>query len=167
MFYLEELLGGPAAFNPFIKAYFAKFKNQSITTEDFKQTLLAFFKDNANINQIDWETWLYKPGMPVVIPQYDTSLVAPCSELASEWQGGPAGRSDKDIQKLNSNQITLFLAKLLEGKPLSQESVLRMTELYKLEENHNSEIRFLWLRLGLQAHVPTFVPKVCEILYSL
>lgn len=161
MFYLEELLGGPEAFNPFIKSYFAKFRNQSITTDDFKQTLIAFFKDNANINKIDWDSWLYKPGMPIVIPKYDTSLVAPCTELASEWQNGPVGRSIKDVQKLNSNQITLFLAKLLEGKPLPKESVLRMTELYGLEENRNSEIRFSWLRLGLQAQVPTFVPKVC------
>jgi leukotriene-A4 hydrolase len=58
------VVGGPAAFEPFIKAYIEHFALKTCTTDDFKAYYLEHFRDTAAVADIDWETWLYKPGAP-------------------------------------------------------------------------------------------------------
>ena len=44
-------------FEPFLKKYYDHFKYQSIDSNDFKKFFLDNFKDDANISNIDWNTW--------------------------------------------------------------------------------------------------------------
>lgn len=64
-----------------MKSYLAHFEFKSIETNDFKQYLLDYFKDNPKINEIDWNTWLYSPGMPPAIPKYVSLEQVPTSVL--------------------------------------------------------------------------------------
>ena len=43
LWYLEDLVGGPAKFEPFLKAYYERYKYKSIDSEEFKQFLLQYF----------------------------------------------------------------------------------------------------------------------------
>lgn len=52
-----------------MRAYFNKFKYQSITTDDFKDYLLSYFSGEENLKSIDWNFWLYSTGLPPIIPQ--------------------------------------------------------------------------------------------------
>lgn len=68
--YLEEFVGGLEVFEPFLKFYLNKFKYKSISTDDFQETLLEYFKDpKYNLISIDWNLWLYGTGMSPVIPK--------------------------------------------------------------------------------------------------
>ena len=65
LWYLEDLVGGADVFEPFLKSYYSNFANQSIDTEQFKAFFLEKFSSVNAVKQIDWHTWLHKPGMPI------------------------------------------------------------------------------------------------------
>lgn len=52
-----------------MRSYLDRFQRQSIDTYQFKEYLLDYFKDNKDISTIDWDTWLFKNGMPTIIPE--------------------------------------------------------------------------------------------------
>jgi leukotriene-A4 hydrolase len=58
--YLEDLFGGPAVFEPFLRSYLDEFKYQSILTKDFKKYLYDYFNDKIpeKLAQVDWDAWL-------------------------------------------------------------------------------------------------------------
>lgn len=55
LFYLEALVGGPAVFDPFFRAYIEHFKYKCIETEDFKAFFLAHFAGNEALAAVDWD----------------------------------------------------------------------------------------------------------------
>lgn len=82
---------GREAFDKFIPHYFAKWSGKSLDSFEFRDTFLDYFNDlgddsiKQRIATIDWEDRLYTPGLPPK-PDFDTSMVAACYELASKWQ---------------------------------------------------------------------------------
>ncbi|XP_063422028.1 leukotriene A-4 hydrolase-like isoform X2 [Mytilus trossulus] len=158
LYHLETILGGPDEFEPFLKAYIEKFKYKSIDSTQWKDFLFSFFQSKVDVlNKVDWETWFSAVGMPPIKPKYDESLAVPCQELCDKWSAasdsGLSQFSANDILKLTSNQIRIFLYKvLLLESPLSLIKVKKMEELYKFNDRKNSEIRLKWLLLCLKAH---------------
>lgn len=154
--YLEDTVGGPEKFEPFLKMYLNKYKHKSIGTDDFKNEFETFFAKNSSISNVDWQTWLYKPGMPPVIPDYDKSLVNICQDLKEKWQIWDEKQdgtfTNKDISSMNSNQLDYFLQLLLESDAMPISKLKIMDKIYKLSEIKNAEIRFRWIRIGLKAH---------------
>jgi len=80
---LQELVGGREAFAPFMLAYVPRvrwegerahqqltlppryideFKFKTIDSEAFREFFCAHYAATPAINDIDWDTWLYKPG---------------------------------------------------------------------------------------------------------
>jgi len=159
LWYLEDLVGGPENFEPFLKSYLEKFKYQSIDTCQFKEYFLDYFKHpyfkDLDLSNIDWETWFHAPGMPPYTPAFDTSLAQPCSDLKNkwlEWKSGPSPFGPEDLANFTSGQKIEFLAQLVELEPsLSASAVGAMEEAYGLAACNNSEIKFRWIRLGLRA----------------
>jgi len=165
LWYLEDLVGGPENFEPFLKSYLEHFKYQSIDTCQFKEYFLKFFSHpvykDLDLSSIDWETWFHKPGMPPYKPTFDTSLAQKCIDLKTRWveweDSTESPFKASDLAEFTSGQKIEFLAQLLEEKPLSVAKVSKMREVYGLDSVKNSEIRFRWIRLGLKAH---FEPSV-------
>ena len=58
----QELVGGSAAFEPFFRAYIQRFSGAPLTSEDFRAFFCEHFQGVEAIGQVDWDTWLYKPG---------------------------------------------------------------------------------------------------------
>jgi leukotriene-A4 hydrolase len=56
-------------FDPFLRAYINKFKYKAIVTDDLKKFLYEYFPNNSQLKEVDWKEWLFKPGMPPVIPK--------------------------------------------------------------------------------------------------
>uniref|UniRef100_A0A3Q4N1E0 Leukotriene A4 hydrolase n=1 Tax=Neolamprologus brichardi TaxID=32507 RepID=A0A3Q4N1E0_NEOBR len=50
LYYLEEQLGGPEVFMGFVKSYIQRFAYSSVTTEEWKNYLFAYFKDKVRNN---------------------------------------------------------------------------------------------------------------------
>lgn len=62
LWHLQTQAGGAAQFDPFVKAYVKNFAFKTLTSENFKNFYLDYFKDNkhANLDAIQWDDWFTK-----------------------------------------------------------------------------------------------------------
>ncbi|KAI4133240.1 MAG: hypothetical protein LQ338_000298 [Usnochroma carphineum] len=165
LYFLEKLVG-KEKWDKFIPHYFTKFKGKSLDSYDFKATLLEFFEGDTEASttskELDWDSWFYKPGFPPK-PDFDTSMVDVCYDLADKWQSfsppsssGPSSEGfnpqPKDIDGWMANQVVVFLERI-QGfeKPLSKEAVHVMGETYGFVGSKNVEIVARYLGVGLMA----------------
>jgi len=151
LWYLEEVVGGPETFEPFLKDYYEHFKYKSITTDQFKEFFLTYFSTNPSVSTIDWETWLYSPGMPPYKPNFDTSLAVKSRELSRKWLSGVLPEDSQEFENFSAEQKLEFLGILFESGKLSQDEVEKLDDLYSLSNNPNTEISFLFIRVGIKA----------------
>ncbi|ESO84303.1 hypothetical protein LOTGIDRAFT_222151 [Lottia gigantea] len=155
LYYLETLLGGPAVFEPFLKAYITMFAKQSIDHTQWKDFLYSFFHDKISIlDQVDWQTWFFGQGMPPFTPRFDESLKNVCTTLCDRWNSATeySTFSPTDLNDMLPAQKKEFLAELLEKDPQPIERLEAMNRVYDLNSVINSEIRFKWIMLGIKAH---------------
>lgn len=176
LYVLEQTVGGKDAFDPFVKHYFNTFKYKSLDTYQFVDTLYDFFSDKHEaLNLLDWETWLYKPGMPPVRPDFDTSLVDQCYLLADRWLKALQEKtpleglfSAADIELFSANQLVVFLETLSslnkqEGFLWSDnvKALEYMTEVYKAySASANCEVVYRWFALQVRGHNAAFYDRL-------
>lgn len=166
LWYLEDTVGGPSIFEPFLRAYYENFKYKSIDSYQFKEFFLDYFKDK-DTSGINWDQWFYTPGMPKYKPNFDESLAKVCSELKEKWvKWNPVDSSpftEADLANFTSGQKVEFLGQLLEEEPLSVTKVAKMQELYNFNAVNNSEIKFRWIRLGLRSKWDDAIPLAVQM----
>ncbi|RPA87615.1 leukotriene A-4 hydrol [Ascobolus immersus RN42] len=161
IYFLDKLVGREK-WNKFIPYYFNKYKTKSLTSQDFKDTVIEFFKDDeaaskAISEKVDWDAWYNNPGLPPK-PEFDTSLADVCFKLADSWNelnqvaGGPWKPSADDIKGWSSGQIVVFLERISEWEtPLKKELVEKLNVTYSLDKTENAEILSRFLNIGLRA----------------
>lgn len=153
--YLENVVGGPNVFEPFLRDYFEAFKFKSIETKDFQNFFQEYFNDNPDIESIDWQKWLYSPGMPPVIPDYDKTYCTFCDELVDKfltWDGtGDLPITEDDRKDLITKQIIYFLQNIFQADAQSLDKLQALNNLFNFDTVKNSEIKFGWLRICLKA----------------
>lgn len=153
--YLENIVGGPEKFEPFLRKYFDTFKYKSIETKDFQDFFSTYFSSNPDIESVDWNTWLYSPGMPPVIPNYDKSLAVICDNLIDKflkWNTeGEMPLTADDKKDLNTNQIIYFLQIISEAEPQPIKKLEMLNKIFNFDDVKNSEIKFRWLRVCIKA----------------
>ncbi|TNN31186.1 Leukotriene A-4 hydrolase [Liparis tanakae] len=100
-------------------AFSSRFSYGSVTTDQWKEHLFSYFKDQVEVlNKVDWTAWMFTPGMPPVQPRYDTTLADACIALSQRWI--KAGDQDlsrfqgSDLKTLSSHQLIEFLSLLLQ-----------------------------------------------------
>ncbi|KAK6624951.1 hypothetical protein RUM44_011815 [Polyplax serrata] len=174
LFYLETLLNEDGMFDSFLRSYLDKFKFQTVNTDDFKNYLYEFFTDQKDIlDKVDWNSWLYCPGMPPVIPDYDRSLLNDIDNLIEKWRAWvpsddclfdstPFKKSDFDT--LISAQKCMFLAELLEKESLDINKLKLMHQVYHMEELQNAEVKFAWLRVCIKGRWKDRIPDALKFL---
>ncbi|KAG8237599.1 hypothetical protein J437_LFUL012398, partial [Ladona fulva] len=154
LFYLETVVGG------------------AVSTDDFVSYLKSYFagKDPQEkaLMTVDWNSWLHTPGMPPIIPKYDSSLSDACTALSCRWKEWNSSSScpftSQDIKALTSPQKIEFLAQLLEdcATQLTLEKVKKMQDVYDFNSYSNSEIKFRWLRLCIKMHWEEQIEKAIQ-----
>ncbi|PWA22203.1 hypothetical protein CCH79_00017434 [Gambusia affinis] len=136
------------------------------------------------LNKVDWNGWMFTPGMPPVKPQYDTTLADACITLTQRWIKtrpiealdrdvcplSPQAKdqdlnvfSQSDVKTLSSHQLIEFLSLLLQEEPLPLSHVKKMQDVYNLNASTNSEIRFRWLRLCVRSQWEEAVPLALKM----
>ena len=155
--FLEELVGGPAAFEPFCRDYIAQFAYKSITSQDF----VALFTRHFSTVPVDWNTWLNTPGHPPTIPDYDRTLMIPCESLVQQvfiQTSEQSATHSRHFSQLNLDQKLVFLdllsQRLLSGGSVVSPplAVLEMLEHdFALNAETNVEICLRWFLLALRA----------------
>ncbi len=168
LYHIETKLGGKEKFDPFIPYYFNKFKYKSLDTYQFLDTLYEFFNDAESkkiLDSIDWDLWLYEPGLPPK-PDFDTTLVDECYDLAARWTKATESNTStsdlfnefnlKDIKSWTANQSVVFFDTLAEYPSWSKytEFVRTFNKIYSsYPESNNAEVIFRWLRFNILGHV--------------
>ncbi|KAI8801906.1 peptidase family M1-domain-containing protein [Cladochytrium replicatum] len=168
LYYLEQLLGGPAVFEPWLKSYIETFSHKSITTEEFKQHLIGYFavvpEKAALLEKVDWNLWLNGHGMPPA-QEYDQTLANACSNLAEEWEQYRSTPDQVNInresfEKLTTMQKVVFLERLMEKPAYSAEFLDRLDYEYGLTAIQNAEIKHRWQMVCLQGGYEKIFPAV-------
>ena len=68
LYYLEQLLGGPNVFEPYMQAYVTNFAGKTVTTKEWLAFLLSYVEKNLDqsklelLKSVDWDKWLFTPG---------------------------------------------------------------------------------------------------------
>lgn len=142
-------------FEPFLREYFEAFKYKSIETKDFKEFFEKHFGENARIFEIDWQAWLYTPGMPPVIPDYNKILATAADNILSkflDWDSqGLLPITQEEKNQLTTNQIIYILQEISIAEPQSIEKLKALNDLFNFDNVKNSEIKFRWLRTCIKA----------------
>src|ERR1700748_1658816 len=101
---------------PFLFDYIQTYHLQSIDTNVFKSFFTGYFEKKglgSEIADIDWDRWLFTPGMPPIQNQYDQSLKEACSSLKNRWvewdTSTPNPFKKSDLYSLFSDQVVQFL----------------------------------------------------------
>lgn len=178
LFLIEQIVGGKEAFDGFVHHYFKKFQFKSLDTYQFLDELYSFFSDQSEkLDSIDWESWLYKPGMPPTKPKFDTSMVDKCYALADKWYHAVKNHEKTDytalfkaldVEDFTANQSVVFLDTLAsygkDGKlnwPLS--ALQALNDIYtSYSVNNNAEVLFRWFVIQVQGRNTEYYPKLGE-----
>ncbi|KAA8904412.1 peptidase family M1-domain-containing protein [Sphaerosporella brunnea] len=166
LYYLDRLVGREK-WDSFIPYYFKKFHQKSLTSFDFKDTLLEFFapdkEASAALATVDWDEKFYAPGLPPK-PDFDTTLVDVCYALADCWKNADATEFEpkpSDIAGWTSGQLVVFLEAITDfEQPLSPAAVEKMRETYRFLDSENAEILSRFLTVGLKAKDEKIYPVV-------
>ncbi|KAI8073423.1 peptidase family M1-domain-containing protein [Gilbertella persicaria] len=174
LYHIEKVVGGPAIFEPYMKAYVKHFASTSISTEDWKAFLFEYMEKThgpsmiEKLNTIDFDAWINQPGMPPVDPEFDTTLADACYNLAKRWDQARHHPDDlsafkpEDVSSFSAGQKIVFLEKLTDVAPLPHALISKMDELYRLTLNHNADLRLRWQQVCLMASYEPIYPEVVK-----
>jgi leukotriene-A4 hydrolase len=154
-----------------------------VTSDEFRDYFLQYFKGNAAAESVDWETWYNAPGMPPETNEFDRSLAQEAEDLAACWLA--FDRDDgtlpetQDLGSWSTGQIVCFLDKVLEetktstegttekaGSPLKASTVHAMDKSYGFAGSQNAEILFRYCMLALAAEDQTMIKVILHFMTS-
>ena len=93
LYYLEGLVGGPAAFEPFLRAHVRRYQYGTVSFGEWRRWLLSYFADSPDASvprklaAVDWDAWVNAPGMPPTArpAPFDRALLDAAYALADAW----------------------------------------------------------------------------------
>ncbi|TKR70191.1 hypothetical protein L596_022243 [Steinernema carpocapsae] len=162
LYYLERLFG-IEEFDKYLRDYIQTFSRKSINSQDWKDHFMKFFAHKKEIlDKIDFDLWMYSPGMPPIDPEYDDSFQKDCVEYCKLWvqaEDSKAQEIETDTFKsFTPYQKEEFFNLLRQDKALSIHKIQVLTNKLDLKNEHNCEIRHHWIRVCLKAHWDEIVP---------
>jgi len=119
-------------FDAWIKSYFAKFSGKSVTAPD----MINHYERKFGKGLVNWNKWLYEPGMPAFWPKYDTAFIKPIKANA------------KDVEWTTGKYIVL-LDHLLE-KDVTTAQLKALQARHNFDASTNPELIFRWAMLGIK-----------------
>lgn len=173
LLYTLEKIVGEQAFAGFTKAYFDRFKFGVVTSDKFKTFFGSYFNNVAGVSEFDWDTWLYKSGMPET-PDFDRTLSKECEGLSSAWIAVDGEKGDvptTDISEWSTSLKICFLDAILatcseRKRALSLTTIGQMKEQYNMHESSNSEVLFRFCMLAVDAGDESILPVVISFITS-
>ncbi|OBZ87576.1 Leukotriene A-4 hydrolase [Choanephora cucurbitarum] len=175
LYHIEKTVGGPAIFEPYMKAHVERFASKSITTEQWLAHLHEYMEANhgkemlEKLKTIDFDLWINSTGMPPVDPNFDTSLADACYSLASRWDQARDSSdlsqfSSEDVKNFSSTQKIVFLERLTDCEPLPHHLLSKMDELYEMSPIRNADVRFRWEQLCVMSSYENIYPSVVDFI---
>jgi leukotriene A-4 hydrolase/aminopeptidase len=156
---LLEKTAGRDVWDRFIRAYIARFKFTSITTDEF----LVFLEHELPglAKEVQAESWLYKPGLPDNAPLPKSHALDAIQNQARGFSGGRKPSTD-EVTRWAPDQLLLFLQGL--PRPLPKDECAWLAEELNLPNGRNYEIVVEWLSIALASGYEPAFPAAREVL---
>jgi len=163
--FLEGRFGRPA-FDAFLRAYFDAHAFQSMTTEDFREVLLArlALPGAPKITDAEIDAWLYGPGLPSTLTPVPQGVFEPVDRAAAEWRAGRLATADLPVAQWAPQEWVRFLDQQPADVPHAKLEELRST--FDLGAEGNAEIALAWLQLVIRAGYEPAYPDVEQFLLA-
>ena len=156
-----ERAAGEAAFDAFVKRYMARFRFQSITTEDF----CAFVEESfpGLLAKVGADAWLERPGLPEGAPRFVSKRLEVLSELAAGWKDGRRPVA-AETSRWTPAEMLVYLQRL--PRKMSREDCVALDALLGLSGRGNHELLVPWLCLAAASGHESVFPRVRALLAS-
>ncbi|CAF1304790.1 unnamed protein product [Adineta ricciae] len=151
LWFLEhDIICSEIDFDQFLRSYIKKFSHRVLNTDDFIQYFESYF---PQVSKVDWNIWLYTPGMPPIHIDFSTELERQCRQLANQ----PSLISNDQMKLLNANQIAYLFNLLLNQKPstITYDIIKQIDENCQMNKYSNGDICYQWYQLCIRV-------KYCE-----
>jgi leukotriene-A4 hydrolase len=154
-----EQAAGAAAFDVFVKRYMARFRFQSITTEDFCAFVEASFP--GLLAKVGAPAWLDQPGLPADAPRFTSRRLTELSSLAEGWADGR--RPDPaEAARWTPGEMLVYLQRL--PRKMSREDCAALDAALGLSGRGNHELLVSWLCLATASGYDSVHPRVRALL---
>ena len=171
LLHIERVVGGLEVFLPYVRAYIFAFQGRSLTTQEWKDHLSAYYAGNeeitARLKTIDFDAWLYGEGLELPVKmEYDTTLAEAAFALAERWEKRISGADDKfshaDIDGWTAGQVVVFLERLHSGPRVPAAVAEELDEAYALNSAQNTEVRLRFYEVALEDKDGKYAPFAAE-----
>ncbi len=154
-----ERAAGEAAFAAFVKRYMARFRFQSITTEDFCAFVESSFP--GLLAKVGADAWLDKPGLPADAPRFVSARLTELAALAEGWKDGrrPA---KAEAARWTPDEMLVYLQRL--PRRMSPSDCAALDAALDLSGRGNHELLVSWLCLAAASGCDSVLPRVRELL---
>ena len=159
LWHLEQnIVGSESKFDEFLRAYIQQFGRKILNTDDFVLFFHSFFPD---VQSVDWQAWLYTPGMPPVTHDFSTQLAAQCQKLSQQL----TPITNEQMQSLNSKQIAYLFNLLLNNSSIVNHDYIQQTDVNcQMSKYTNCDIRFRWYQLCIRVRYEQVLDEIFQFL---
>ncbi|CAI2361127.1 unnamed protein product [Moneuplotes crassus] len=160
LYYLETVIG-EENFTEFLRKYLAKFSQESIGTVDFINYFTSFvtetFSENESrdiLEEIDFDTWIYAPGLPPVTLDFETEEYNQSIELAQNFLDGTVDKEAalKLYLSFSVNLKGLFISHLIDNiEEVDEDKASYIDNTLHISSEINGEIIYRWLQVAIRS----------------
>ncbi len=154
--FLEGRFGRPA-FDAMLREYFDAHAFQSMTTEAFRDWLLArLARPGApSITAAEIDAWIYGPGLPATMPPVPQGVFDALDRQAVDWREGRLATADLPVKEWVPQEWVRFLDE--QPAELSDEKLAELRSTFRLGPGGNAEIARSWFALVIRtAYEPAY-----------
>ncbi|XP_077254592.1 leukotriene A-4 hydrolase-like isoform X2 [Temnothorax americanus] len=157
--HLENVLGGPTVFEPFLRSYFDNFAFRSINTTDLLNYLRQKFPDKVKMLEgVEWHLWFGNIFFTPIMPELSemSAWENKCFILAKKWINWDIRVHDTPPMTADERNLCNIEKILLLNNLHSSHESLTTVKLYSLNNcffrgvQNGGEIRFSWLLLCIK-----------------
>ena len=178
LYYIEKIINDNAKedlFKFILRRYFKKFRFMSVSSNDFKEHLfkeiLDYFKEDKGkkiIDEIKWDEWLYKPGIPIIKNDFSNKYSVEVEKNVLLFFEEKLDDNFIPIFKnWYSNVKVYFLTNILSDNRvsyLSDYNFYFLSNKLNLTKGYNAEITYRFFLIMLISYREDYIDELIEFL---
>jgi len=121
----------------------------------------------VNVSSVDWNTWLYGPGLPPDVNRYDHVLTNNYKTLASAWIDKSKKITPEDTSSYSVNQLSGLIEELIKSERIFElDEVKAVLSVEKINGTKNFDLQFVIYQLCLKCNYVDALPNIVTFLES-
>jgi len=161
LYFLESLVG-ETMFQDFLRTYINAHAQTSVITDELRFNWEDYVESNFNdtetnriLGAVDWDAWIYQPGLPPIQFDFTTKQSNESEQLASDYIQLGGKSSPANYTKFfdyYSNLKVIFIERLAAQTNISLDVISKVDADFNLTNTVDPECKQRWLPLGIRAN---------------